>query len=99
MSRHRTTSNDMNTPPDTRPTITTLTDLRYAYTPTEQLSGVDLAIISLVTETLDYARGHIPIEDLHQAVRRARYLAVPATPDNLASKQTQTPLPVPAQQH
>lgn len=88
----------MNIGPDTRPSIGTLEELRNAYTPTDLLSGVDLAVVSLVTETLDFARGHIPVEELHEAVRRARFLAVPTTPDNLASKQTTLPLPVPAQQ-
>lgn len=88
----------MNTKPDTPPSIETLKDLRNAYTPTTHLSGLDLAIVSLVTETLDYALGHIPVEDLHEAVRRARFIALPTTPANLARKHTEIPLPVPAQQ-
>lgn len=88
----------MNIGPDPRPSIGTLEELRHAYTPTELLSGVDLAVVSLVTETLDYASGRIPVDELHEAVRRARFLAVPTTPGNLARKHTETPLPVPAQQ-
>ena len=81
-----------------RPTQTDLTNVRSSYTPDNYhaVAGVDLAIVTLITTTHDYAIGRATIEDLHEAATRSRSLAVPVTPDNLTEKQNPKPLPVPA---
>lgn len=71
-----------------RPGYDDLEDLRAEYTPPTlpQLVGADLAIVSVVTEVLDYALGKRPIGELHEAIRRAQKLAVPVTPETLGHK-------------
>ena len=84
-----------------RPTQTDLLNIRTSYTPDDiyAVAGTDLAIVTLITTTLDYAIGRATVEDLHEAATRSRSLAVPVTRDNLAEKQNPKPLPVPAHQN
>ena len=84
-----------------RPTQTDLLNVRNSYTPDDiyAVAGTDLAIVTLITTTLDYAIGRATVEDLHEAAARSRSLAVPVTRDNLAEKQNPKPLPVPAHQN
>jgi len=78
-----------------RPTQTDLTNVRPSYTPdlSEQIAPLDLAIISAVTETLDYATGSTTIEDLYEGIARARKIAVPVEIDN--HEHRNRPLPIP----
>ena len=67
--------------PIERPTSDQLDDLLNTYRPTISESASlpvhQLAVTSLLIETLAYANGETTIQELHQAIERAKHLATP----------------------
>ena len=80
---HRIDRIETHEEPVERPTYDELDKLVDTYPPAMNVTGPDLAIASVVNETLAYALGRIPVDELHEAIARAQRIAVPVTVETL----------------